>query len=40
VVGDKPASHLTKAEIEDFMKLVARFPGPIVSDWSAANAVN
>jgi len=27
VVGDKPANHLTKLEVRDFMALVARFPG-------------
>lgn len=27
VVGDKPANHLTKAEVREFMALVARFPG-------------
>lgn len=26
VVGDKPANHLTKAEVREFMGLVARFP--------------
>lgn len=27
VVGDKPANHLTKADVREFMGLVARFPG-------------
>jgi integrase len=27
IVGDRPANHLKKAEIEEFMGLVARFPG-------------
>lgn len=27
VVGDKPANHLTKGEVREFMELVARFPG-------------
>lgn len=27
VVGDKPANHLTRSEVREFMALVARFPG-------------